>query len=233
MSHPTPLQQMSLEDVAQRCAQETARFFQRQHYDPQYCFEMFRRAIQERDERAWELLHTQYGPLVAGWVVRHPAFPSSGEDSHYFCNRAFEKLWMALTPERFSRFADLRSLLRYLQTCVHSVILDQVRRAERAAAIQMDVLPGPAEQATGSVEGQVLDQAGRQAFWQEINARLHDDKERQVVYGSFVLALKPRELCAEFPGTFRDVTEVYRIKENVLARLRRDPGLKRLLGENA
>jgi hypothetical protein len=64
-----------------------------------------------------------------------------------------------------------------------------------------------------------------QEFWEEVDARLRDEKERRVVYGSFVLALKPRELCAQFPETFCDVNQVYRIKENVLARLRRDTEL--------
>jgi hypothetical protein len=62
---------------------------------------------------------------------------------------------------------------------------------------------------------------------------LHDEKERRVVYGSFVLALKPRELYAQFQDTFRDVNEVYRVKENVLARLRRDAELAELLGRDA
>ena len=54
-----------------------------------------------------------------------------------------------------------------------------------------------------------------------------------MVYGSFVLALKPRELYAQFRETFRDVKEVYRVKENVLARLRRDAELQEFLVRDA
>jgi hypothetical protein len=53
------------------------------------------------------------------------------------------------------------------------------------------------------------------------------------VYGSFVLALKPRDLYAQFRDTFRDVREVYRVKERVLARLRRDAELEKLFREYA
>jgi hypothetical protein len=53
------------------------------------------------------------------------------------------------------------------------------------------------------------------------------------VYGSFVLALKPRELAARYPEMFDDVRQVYRIKENVLARLGRDAELQEILGPNA
>jgi hypothetical protein len=73
----------------------------------------------------------------------------------------------------------------------------------------------------------------RQEFWREINARVRDEKEHRVVYGSFVLALKPRELYAQFRETFRDVNDVYRVKENVLARLRRDAELREFLGQDA
>jgi len=62
---------------------------------------------------------------------------------------------------------------------------------------------------------------------------LCNEKERRVVYGSFVLALKPRELYAQFRETFRDVKEVYRVKENVLARLRRDAELQEFLIRDA
>lgn len=234
MSHRTGLQLLTLTSIAHRCVQETELFFQRQSYDPRYCFELFRRAIVHRNQRAWELAYAQYSSLVAGWVERHSAFPTSGEEVQYFVNRAFEKMWVALTPDKFSNFSDLKSLLRYLQMCVHSVILDQVRSIEQFV-VDADTAVLDAEGLAGNpvVENRVLTRMHRQELWREINARLRSGKERQVVYGSFVLAMKPRELCAQFQETFRDVNEIYRIKENVLARLRRDVELRKLLGEDA
>jgi hypothetical protein len=76
-----------------------------------------------------------------------------------------------------------------------------------------------------------LAQVHQQELWQEISARLQNEKERKVMYGSFVLALKPRELYAQFRETFRDVKEVYRVKENVIARLRRDTNFRNSLAE--
>jgi len=234
MSQRTDLRLLTIAGIAHRCRQETEHFFQRQSYDPWYCFELLRRAIVDRNQRAWELVYNQYRPLVAGWVKRHSAFPGSGEEIQYFVNRAFEKMWMALTPDKFSHFSDLKSLLRYLQMCVHSVILDQVRVAEQAVVgVEAEDLDAESN-ATGTVvENQALARVHRQELWDQINARLHDEKERQVVYASFVLALKPRELCAQFRETFRDVQEVYRVKENVLARLRRDAELLEFLDGHA
>jgi hypothetical protein len=47
-----------------------------------------------------------------------------------------------------------------------------------------------------------------------------------------MLDLKPQELYDHFRGVFSDVDEVYRVKQNVLARLRRDPEFQKLLGGN-
>jgi len=227
------LHTLTLAGLAHRCVRETELFFQRQSHDPRYCFELFRRAIVERDERAWELVYAQYRSLVAGWVERHAAYPASGEEVQYFVNRAFEKMWVALPADRFSRFPDLKSLLRYLQMCVHSAVTDQARSGERGAML-VDVDVGSIERGVESpgVEDQVVDRLHGQALWERIDERLRDEKERRVVRDSFVRALKPAEIYAEAPDTFAGVTEVYRIKENVLARLRRDDQLKKLLGQD-
>ncbi len=105
MLHTSNVHTLTLAGIAHRCAQETELFFQRQSYDPQYCFELFRRAIMDRNQRAWELVYAQYRSLVAGWVERNSAFRSSGEETQFFVNRAFEKMWVALTPAKFKQFS--------------------------------------------------------------------------------------------------------------------------------
>lgn len=223
---------LSLAEVADRCAHQTALFFRRLPSDPRYCFDLFRRAIAGRSSPAWHLLYTQYSPLVAGWVQRHPAFAACSEDVQCYVNVAFEKMWAALSPDRFRQFPDLPAILRYLQMCAHSAIQDEVRRAHSTpAGLEPETVADPG--GGPGVEASALDAVQRQALWREVSDRLKDDKERAVVYGSFVLALKPRELCAQFPGTFSGVAEVYRIKENVLDRLRRDAGLRQFAGADA
>src|SRR5262245_34251742 len=126
---------LHLSELARRCAEETERFFAGRGHDSQFCFELFRQAIVEGDAAAWDLVYRQSESLVTGWVVRHTALEASGEAAPYFVNRAFEKMWAALTPEKFRDFPDLKFLLRYLQMCVHSVLMDHLRLAEQAAAV--------------------------------------------------------------------------------------------------
>jgi DNA-directed RNA polymerase specialized sigma24 family protein len=234
MAHQIDLQLLTLGGLAHRCAQETELFFRRQGYDPRYCFELFRRAIIGRDQHAWQIVYTQYQPLVVGWVERHSAFPDSGEEVQYFVNRAFEKMWHALPPDKFGNFPNLKSLLRYLQVCVHSVILDQVRKVELAVVdIDDEATIGEHEVTKQSTKDRALDKVHRQELWQEIDARLNTDQERKVMFGSFVLALKPQDLLSHYPEAFDNVSQIYRAKENVLARLRRDAELLRFLGGDA
>lgn len=232
MTNDASLQTLALSGVAQDCAQQTDRFFRRLDYDPRYCFELFRRALLERNQQAYALLYQQYQALVAGWVERHPSFPALDEEVQYFVNRAFEKMWRALTPAKFERFPDLKSLLSYLKLCAGSAVLDHAR----AGKLEM-VDEEPADLGVAGSDTQVdpeqvtVSQVQRQEFWQLVLTRLADERERLVVYGSFVLALKPRELCAKYPQVFADVNEVYRVKQNVLERLRRDVELKQNLAE--
>ena len=225
---------LQLNEIAGKCAQESKRFFRRQDFDPSYCFEMFRRAFADRDRQAWETLYTQYRPLVSSWVVRHSAFSSSGEESQYFVNCAFEKMWLSVTPEKFNKFADLKSLFRYLQLCVHSEIIDYVRGLERASIglePDMPARPNPTQDYL-SIEEVALEKLRRVKIREWFETRFKNEKEQKVIYGFFVLALKPREIYAQYSELFQNIEEIYRVKENVLNRMRRDPELKSLIGQD-
>lgn len=226
---------LTLQDLARHCAEETDHYYHSQKYDPQFCFEIFRRAIIERDQLAWEMILSQYQPLVMKWVNQHPGFLSTGEEVEYFINRAFEKIWIALTPEKFSKFTALASLLSYLKMCVHSVITDQNRALQFSALEEAAADQSPILKASGdshlSIEDQALEQDYRQQFWQSIQTRLQDEKEQRVVYDSFFLALKPREIQKLAPNLFTSVAEVYLIKQNILARFRRDEELNKFINQ--
>jgi DNA-directed RNA polymerase specialized sigma24 family protein len=220
-----------LTDLAQRCAEETSHFFGGQAHDPRYCHELLYRAVVLGEQAAWEAVFAQYRPLVTAWVLRHPGFRQTGEEGAYFVNRAFEKLWAALTVETFGRFESLAAILRYLQMCVHSAVVDHLRQAEHAwerAAASPPSAEEPKQEPSGY--DPQLDRLERAEFWAVIEGKLRDDKERQVIYASYVIGLKPQEICEVFHKLFGSPDEVYLAKQNVLARLRRDPDLRHSLG---
>lgn len=229
MSDEIQPRQMAVDELAVKCQQETNNYFKHQSHDDQYCFELFRRAVQEQDTYAWDVICIQYQSLVAGWVNQHSGFEASGEEVDYFVNGAFGKISGTLSPEKFQSFSDLGYLLRYLKMCVHSVITDYNRAVDYADLSTLDEMEEE-ESPEMSPEGQALDHSNRQAFWNLTRTRLHDEKERVVIHGSFVLDLKPQEIYEHFQRVFSDVDEIYRVKQNIISRLRRDSEFRKLIG---
>ena len=216
--------QLSLPALVRRCATESDHFYHNRPYDARFAHELFRRALVERDEIAWEHVYTHYSPLVESWVRRSGAFVGSGESSEFFVGAACTKFWRAVSPERFATFATLS----YLQLCTGSVVIDSVRAQSWAEMVADDSLP--ADQAPrGSADDEAIDRVSRAEFWRYIDTQLHCDAERAVVLGSFVLGMKPGEICDQRPDLFASVGDVYNIKRNVLSRLSRNPELRQRL----
>jgi DNA-directed RNA polymerase specialized sigma24 family protein len=220
--------QMSLNDLAQRCMIESERFYRGQPHDTSFSYELFRRALVERNDVAWEHIYRHYSPLVDSWVRRSGAFASSGETSEFFVTSAFIRLWRAITPERFLQFPNLPSLLQYLQRCAGCVVIDSVRAQSWAEMRSEEAIPfGHSEQT--APDDEVLDRVSREEFWHYINSLLHDETERVVVHHSFVMGMKPGDIYNERPDLFASVNDVYNVKRNVLGRLGRNSELRQML----
>lgn len=219
---------LDLPTLMQHCATESERFYRGQEHDTRFSYELFRRALVERDEGAWEELYRHYSGLVEGWIRRCAAFSSSGESCEYFVVGAFAKFWRAISPERFAAFPSLASLLQYLQLCATSVVIDNVRANSWSGTLLEETLtlernPGK------SPDEEAMHRLDREEFWRFIDAQLHSETERVVVYGSFVLGLTPRAIQARHPDLFATVNDVYNVKRNVLGRLSRNQQLRQLI----
>jgi hypothetical protein len=220
--------QLDLMTLVRRCLVESERFYRGQPHDARFSYELFRRALVERDEVAWEHIYNHYRGLVESWVRRSGAFASSGESSEFFVGAAFTRFWRAITPERFESFPTLASILHYLQLCAGCVVIDSVRAQSWAEMLPEEALPfGRTPQA--SPDEEAMDRVSRQEFWNFINAQLHNEAERVVVFSSFVMGLKPGDIYERRKDLFASVNDVYNVKRNVLGRLSRNQELRRLL----
>lgn len=220
---------LSLPALVQHCTAESEHFYRGRPYDTSFAYELFRRALVERDEQAWEYVYAHYAQLVESWVRRSGAFASCGESSEFFIGAAFTKFWRAMSPERFATFPTLAALLHYLQLCTGSVVIDSVRAQSWAEMISDDALT-PSQMPQASADEEALERVQRGEFWQAIDTLLQDDAERAVVVGSFVLGLKPGEIYHNRPDLFGDIHDVYNVKRNVLSRLSRNSELRHELG---
>jgi DNA-directed RNA polymerase specialized sigma24 family protein len=128
MPYETSPQHMSVEDLAQKCAQETQHFRWNQASDTQYCFELFRRAIANHDQVAWDKVITLYQWQVERWVRRYPDFQPSRDDEQDFVFEAFERFWKYFTPDKLNKSKNLAAVLSYLHMCVNGSVLDHRRK---------------------------------------------------------------------------------------------------------
>lgn len=222
------MRQAPLAQLVIQCREETAKFLRRELSRDLFCLEIFRRAICDRDEAAWAAVFTQYQGMVLAWVRRHPASANMREDDIYWVNRTFDRFWTAVGPERFGAFLGMAAVLRYLKLCGHSVLLDEVRARGSGRDDALDdrvaesvATPDVADTAIGELAGNDL--------WEAIAAEAQDEAERRAAYLCFVLDLKPREVQERHPELYATVDDVYRIKRNLLDRLRRNPRIRAFL----
>lgn len=221
--------QLSVDDLARYCTEETNKFLRQSVSNDRYCLELFRRAIVKRDEDAWGCIYQQYAPLVLTWVNQHQSAASLlGQDGGALVNASFAKFAQALTPTKMGNFASLAAILKYLKMCVHSVIADELRtRQARQYEERLDAIEQ--EPSTEDPAEDVVSGLSARSLWQVIQEELNREDERLLIYLAYVHGMKPGEICAQHRQFFPSVEDVYRIKRNVLERLRRNRRLQALL----
>jgi hypothetical protein len=219
------MKDLPLAELVRRCRQTGAEGDRER--DP-YLYELLRRAIGEQDEQAWEAATVQFRGAVLANVRRHP-WAANRFDDDYWINRTFERFWKAIGPDRFALFPDIPSLLAYLKTCVHSVVVTDARSFQRTP-LQVP-LDAAAEASRGAdeVEREVLDELAMRDLWKTVNAELDDDAERLVAHLSFVLDMKPAEIQALHADRFPTIAELYRVKRSLVEKLRRSPRLRKFV----
>jgi DNA-directed RNA polymerase specialized sigma24 family protein len=224
------LRLLPLAAIAGECREQTSRFLRGDESRDEFCWELIRRAIVDRNQQAWEAVFTQYRGIVLSWIRRHPASDRLAEEPEFWINRAFERFWIALTAERFAQFPSLASLLRYFQLCINSILVDATRSQAREQATPWpeDERRAPtAEDPATTVVGELA----TSELWRVVSAEAQTDEERLIARLCFALGMKPREICERYPEEFPDASAVYRSKRNFIERLRRNPEIRGLLGD--
>ena len=185
---------------------------------------MFRRAVVENDQAAWAAVFAQYRCVVHAWLRRHPAASLASELDGYLVNRAFERFWLFVRPERFDTFAGVPALLRYLKLCAHSALMDELREQEKSGRHTEIAGEHPHPQ---GLERDVIGRIAARELWGAITTETRDEDELIVATLSFLHGLKPQEIRERYPDRYADVAEVYRVKSNLLNRLRRNETIRR------
>ncbi len=190
------------------------------------CFQLFRLALIEENEYAWQAVCTQFNEMVLSWIYQYNRFLDTDEEAEYFVNEAFARFWQfGRAHAQKEKFAQLGDCLQYLRRCVWSAIEDYIRQLHRDALWeQAEVDPDLAAEAKPVDRKMILEELF-EAIW-EITAG--DSTERIIAEESWIYGLQPRHIQEKYPQLFSDVSEVHQGKKNLLRRLKRHPKIIKL-----
>jgi hypothetical protein len=198
-----------------------------------FCFELFRRALAEQSQEAWQAIDRQYDRLMRSWIAEF-AQTNEGVGSSTLDELtadAFYAFWRSYTAEKLQKAMGLASVLAFLKSCAVTSVLQAKRKQRRSVQQTELVFEGGeatvAELPAGETPTQaVLQGISAAELWQIVDECCLNEQERVLVRMSFVADLKPRSILDLYPGLYVDVEEIYTVRRNLKNRLARDRRLR-------
>ncbi|MEA3335180.1 MAG: hypothetical protein U9R25_04670 [Chloroflexota bacterium] len=239
------LRRMCLAELIDTCRQQTVNYLRTKEFgDDSYCLELFRRAVQDGDERAWAFIYTFYSTeeffgkhYVLKWVRswmhgRHgPAIRAT-----YTEGEMVQEVWLRFMRSEAAKnfqFDSMRHLMAFLRRLINNFAMDVARR--RLPQI-MDVytpedgdspldllrlMPDDAE----PLDRLMSSQEAMDHLLRELQGDvIIDNKEWLVFQGYYLDELPPRKLYQDYPDDFSP-GEVETIRTRLARRLRKAPFL--------
>lgn len=217
---------LSVDDLAQRCAEETDKFNRRQPNDAQFCFELLRRALADSSSEAFTRVYQIYERQVLSWVYSHSRFAQTGESADFFAGSALRTFYFALRGAKFEHFASLPKVLSYLKLCVHTAIAQYIRDQQPTTTTSLDEVTEAAHTPDLGMRADISE------LWVYICHLLPDPRDRLLARCVFIQDLKPRQIVQEYASQWSSEREVsvaiYRIRRV----LRGDAGLQERASSN-
>lgn len=196
-----------------------------QTHEP-YCFELFRRAIDERSEASWSLIYEHYYGIVHSWVRR--ANPPEQCEVDDLVQEALLSFWKTYTSEKLEQATQLSSVLAYLKSCAKTTVLMAWRSINRRIdPLELD--PDLPNASNDNVEEEVSSQLRIEQINALIAQICKSDQDRAIADAFLWRGLNAADTYALYPKLFNDVKEVYSVKRNLWNRLRRNTDLQDFL----
>jgi DNA-directed RNA polymerase specialized sigma24 family protein len=219
---------LTVPELIQELRKGTAQSSQHQATKDACAFELFRCAIVLRDEQAWFGIYTLYNAVVSSWILRLiPKIERADLDA--LVNDVFAKFAHAMNALKWRNFSCVQQLLGYLRLCARSVVVDHCRRLQLQ---QREKMCNPLDQAPvldDDPADVVVAQFANQEFWRIIDREVTCSEEQLILRAICALGLSPHQLQQRYPLLFPTVDDIYRLRRNVLERLRRNKELQQLL----
>jgi hypothetical protein len=220
----TAASNLPIDALAQRCADETQKYRRNQPSDPQYCFELLRRALAEDLPEAFARTYRIYEQQVLAWVYSHGRFHQVDESAEFFAGWALRSFYFGVRGPKFASFPSLAHLLAYLKSCVHTAITQYLRDRLPAPGVSLATVGEP------SREVDLGEGVAAAELWDHIAGLLPDERDRLLAHCTFALGMKPRQIRAAYPQRWRDEREISVALFRIRSLLRGDAELRRRVG---
>ncbi|MGB0385360.1 MAG: RNA polymerase sigma factor [Ardenticatenaceae bacterium] len=216
-------QQLSLTTIIQRYDEELQ--VSREH-EVGYGFELFRRAVEDRDTHAWDAIHERHHRLIYSWIERGTTGTLSSDEKDDLCQEIWLKFYRNLikSTDLAYNFKHIGSLFNYLKKCVFTVTHDHYRRLTKQKKLQNALAENSVKLYTtpNNLDTEWLARQSRlEAIKEWIATSVTDPEEQLIIHCSYELDLTPGEIYQRYPGRFQSVRRIYRIKERILKRAKR------------
>lgn len=207
------LTDLSLKEIIDGCQQKIEN----------QCFELFRRAFDEKNEQAKTAVYYQYRRLVFDWAHKALAgYPLTEQDVEDITSQAMVKFFRHLTRVSVAdRYEHVAQILGYCKKCVKTSAIDFTRKAMRAKRNKEEWIDKVLERKASfpSPEKEVEREQLRQEIRAFANKHL-DETEKLYIELKFEHGLTPRQMVEMYPKEFPNAREVYKIWDRVKKRLR-------------
>lgn len=214
------LDDMDTRALIEGCIRELQNYKRGEPSNGEYSLALFHRALMQRDSLAWEGVQQCFVHLMYQWLYCHPlrrvAYRLESDEN--YVAQGFARFWQATADNRQITFPALGAALKYLRVSLHAVIVDTLRSYARASIVGL-----PADDETGMLACEDEYETGE--LWQTIRQLLPDERQRRVAYLLYHCGLKPREIVQFCEQEFNDIEEIYRLRRNIIDRLRRNADL--------
>ena len=210
--------QWSIDRLVEQCKTEIERFRKSLEHIDDYCYELFRRAFEDRNNEALASVYQVYYSFVMSWVHRHPAFDSGHMVDEYVVSDSMSQFIYNMRQKPLQDFPNVGAIMGYLKKCVHSAVIAERRQQERHQFMEQvpDVM---IEQSTGGIERQLMSAE----IWDRIIQVLDDDEDVLLARLVFLQDLPPRAITDDYPHLWSDTNSVRVARQRITRKLRRDP----------
>ena len=213
------MRQEELNELARRCQQENDTYRRTGSSDPSYCLKLFRMALEENREDAWEKIIECYTPGLRNKLYTHPWASLLREYQDDIIMMAFER-FLEQNKKKTLQVTSPGAMLNYLYRCLYTAILLCKRDKDKERLIAGTLndfadIPGP-----DSTDGS-LDALEAKEIWMSVKSCTNDANEERVMYLWLVQDSTAPEIVRSLPGNNLTREKVHQIVEKVIRRYRK------------